>query len=109
MGWREVGKGTNQMTIATQQNSNQDSWCVYLLKCGDGTQYCGISTDVNARLGAHNSSSTGAKYTRSRRPCTLLAVSGPYTHSNALKLEYRVKQQSAKKKLKYLQDCVDFY
>ena len=28
-------------------------WYVYILKCGDGTLYTGITDDVSARLQAH--------------------------------------------------------
>ncbi len=46
---------------------------------------------------AHNSGK-GAKYTRSRRPVELVAASPEMTKSDALKLEYRVKQVPAGKK-----------
>ena len=41
------------------------SWWVYLLRCGDGTLYTGITDDLDRRLAAHNAG-RGAKYTRSR-------------------------------------------
>ena len=44
---------------------------VYLLHCSDGSLYCGWTTDLKARLEAHNSG-TGAKYTRSRLPVELV-------------------------------------
>ena len=44
---------------------------VYLLRCADGTLYCGWTTDMESRLKAHNAG-TGAKYTRSRRPVELI-------------------------------------
>jgi predicted GIY-YIG superfamily endonuclease len=47
---------------------------------------------------AHNSGK-GAKYTRSRRPVELVIASSDMTKSDALKLEYRVKQVSASKKI----------
>ena len=28
-------------------------WCVYILECGDGSYYTGISNDVDARMKAH--------------------------------------------------------
>ena len=40
---------------------------VYLLRCSDGTLYCGWTNDLSARVKAHNAGK-GAKYTRSRRP-----------------------------------------
>jgi len=46
---------------------------------------------------AHNSG-RGAKYTRSRRPVELVAASSEMSKSDALKLEYRVKQVPASKK-----------
>ena len=52
------------------------SWWVYLLRCGDGTLYTGITDDLDRRLAAHNAG-RGAKYTRSRRPVTLVWRKGP--------------------------------
>jgi DNA-binding NtrC family response regulator len=46
----------------------------------------------------HNSGK-GAKYTRSRRPVELVGMSSEMTKSEALKLEYRIKQLSADKKI----------
>ena len=39
----------------------------YMVRCADGSLYCGYSTDPIAREKAHNSAK-GAKYTRSRLP-----------------------------------------
>ncbi len=41
----------------------------------------------------------GAKYTRSRRPVELVGISPEMTKSDALKLEYRIKQLPADKKI----------
>src|SRR3954452_21585513 len=43
---------------------------VYLLRCGDGTLYCGWTTDLGARVAAHGSG-RGARYTRGRGPVAL--------------------------------------
>ncbi|MBW1970142.1 MAG: GIY-YIG nuclease family protein [Deltaproteobacteria bacterium] len=72
-------------------------WVVYLIRCSDESLYCGITNDLKNRLAAHNSGS-GAKYTRSRRPVELVGASSEMTQSDALKLEYRVKQLPAAKK-----------
>ena len=66
-------------------------WVVYLIRCSDGSLYCGITNNLKNRLAAHNSGK-GAKYTRSRRPVELVVASSKMTKSDALKLEYRVKQ-----------------
>ncbi len=44
---------------------------VYLLRCGDGTFYCGWTNNLTARVAAHNRGN-GAKYTRSRLPVELV-------------------------------------
>jgi putative endonuclease len=72
-------------------------WVVYLLRCSDGSLYCGVSNDVGKRLEAHNAGK-GAKYTRSRTPVALVCTSPEMTKSDAHKLEYRVKQAPAQRK-----------
>lgn len=66
-------------------------WYLYILRCGDGTLYTGITTDVERRLEAHRQG-RGAKYTRSRGPLELAYQEKCGTHSEALKREYAVKQ-----------------
>ena len=73
-------------------------WIVYLLRCSDNSLYCGISNDIKNRLIDHNSGK-GAKYTRSRRPVELIGISPEMTKSEALKLEYRIKQLPVDKKI----------
>jgi len=51
-----------------------NAWHVYLVKCADGTLYCGIAKDPVKRLAEHNGVLPGgARYTRGRRPVVLLA------------------------------------
>ena len=76
---------------------NERQWVVYLIRCSDESLYCGITNNLKNRLIAHNSG-RGAKYTRSRRPVELVVASSEMTKSDALKLEYRVKQVPASKK-----------
>ena len=42
-------------------------WCVYILRCSDGSLYAGSTNDLEARLRRHNDG-RGAKYTAGRRP-----------------------------------------
>ena len=78
-------------------------WTVYLVLCNDNSFYCGIAKDVKKRITAHNTGK-GAKYTRSRRPVKLVAVSGEMTKARALKLEYLVKQLPKHEKLDALKE-----
>jgi len=72
-------------------NTLDKSWVIYLLECKDGTLYTGITNDLEKRLASHNAG-TGAKYTRGRRPVTLLEFKTVESQSEALKLEYKIKQ-----------------
>jgi len=72
-------------------------WVVYLIRCSDESLYCGVTNNLKNRLAAHNSG-RGAKYTRSRRPVELVGASSEMTKSDALKLEYRIKQVPASNK-----------
>ena len=72
-------------------------WYLYILRCGDGTLYTGITTDVEKRLEAHRSGK-GAKYTRGRSPLELIYREKCGSHSDALKREVAVKKLSRKQK-----------
>ena len=71
---------------------------VYILECSDSTYYTGYTTDVDRRLETHNLGK-GAKYTRCRRPCRLVYYRACESKSEALKLEYKIKQMSRKEKV----------
>jgi len=76
----------------------ENHWSVYLIRCSDGSLYCGITNHLKKRLEAHNSGK-GSKYTRTRRPVALEAISPKMTKSEALKLEYFIKQVPAHNKV----------
>ena len=46
---------------------------VYLLRCRDGSLYCGWTDDLERRVGTHNAGK-GARYTRSRTPLEFVLV-----------------------------------
>ena len=77
-------------------------WYLYILQCGDGSLYTGITTDVEKRLEAHRSGK-GAKYTRGRSPLELKYREACGTHSDALKRELEVKHLSREEKLALLE------
>jgi putative endonuclease len=74
------------------------TWNVYLVRCADGTLYCGIAVDVAARLTAHDAG-RGARYTRGRGPLELLAVRRCRDHGLALRIEHAVKRLPRAEKL----------
>lgn len=77
-------------------------WNVYILRCADDSLYTGITTDVNRRLKEHNEAKLGAKYTRARRPVTLVYVRRCRTRSKAATIEAALKKLSRLEKLELL-------
>lgn len=69
----------------------------YIVKCSDDTLYTGWTNDIEKRLEAHNSGK-GAKYTKTRRPVSLVYLEKFRTKEEAMKREYAIKQMSRKKK-----------
>ena len=76
-------------------------WKLYILRCGDGTLYTGITMDVAKRLEVHRSGK-GAKYTRSRGPLELVYEEECGDHSAALKRELEIKKLSREEKMKLI-------
>ncbi len=76
----------------------KDTWHVYMVRCSDGTLYTGITNDLEKRIEAHNSGKDGARYTRSRRPVTLVYSEQAKSKSAAAKLEYQIKRLTRLKK-----------
>jgi putative endonuclease len=64
---------------------------VYLLRCGDGSLYCGWTIDVPQRVAAHVAG-RASRYTRSRPPVALAAAWEVPSRSHARRLEARIKQ-----------------
>ena len=73
-------------------------WFMYVVKCSDNSFYTGITTDITRRLYEHNTTSKGAKYTRSRRPVELIYWIDFKDRSTAAKAEARFKKLSRKEK-----------
>lgn len=70
---------------------------VYLLRCADGSLYCGWTTDLVRRLNEHNRGK-GAKYTRSRLPAELIYYEIYEDRHEALSREWHLKRMSRKEK-----------
>lgn len=66
---------------------------IYLLKCNDGSYYCGITNNLQKRTATHNCGK-GAKYTKSRLPVTLVYYETAENKSLALKREIEIKKLS---------------
>ena len=74
----------------------------YLVKCADGTLSPGWPNCLQKRMKAHNEGKNGAKYTRTKRPVTLVYYEGFSTKEEAMRREYEIKQFTRNKKLELL-------
>ncbi len=66
-------------------------WIWYVLRCADGSLYCGITTDLERRLVQHNSG-RGSRYVRSRAPAVVVLHEDVGTRTEALRREREFKR-----------------
>lgn len=69
----------------------------YIVECSDKTFYTGWTNNLEKRIEAHNSGK-GAKYTKTRRPVTLVYYEAFQSKTEAMKREYEIKQYRREKK-----------
>ena len=72
---------------------------VYMLRCGDGSLYTGITTDPVRRLAEHQGQGgRGAKYTAARRAVRMEAIWTAEDRSAASRLERNIKLLAKREK-----------
>ncbi len=74
----------------------------YMVKCADETLYTGWTNQLEKRIKAHNEGKNGAKYTKTKRPVTLVYYEGYRTKEEAMRREYQIKQLTRKQKMELL-------
>ena len=77
---------SEEVSLKTEQ------WYVYMVRCNDGSLYTGITTNLARRVAEHNGSVRGARYTRARRPVSLVYDEGCPDRSSASRHEWQLKQ-----------------
>ena len=70
---------------------------VYLIRCSDGSLYCGWSTDPDRRFSQHQRGAA-SRYTRTRLPLELVWTREFPTRSEAMREEARIKRLPARQK-----------
>ena len=78
----------------------------YLLRCADGTLYCGWTNDLEKRVAAHNAGE-GAKYTKTRRPVQLVYRETFTTKQEAMRREAEIKRLTRREKLALIASSPD--
>lgn len=70
----------------------------YLVRCADGSLYCGWTNHLEERVRAHNEG-RGAKYTKSRRPVELVYFEVFASKREAMRREWEMKRMSRAEKM----------
>lgn len=78
-------------------STSPSQWFLYIIQTEEQTLYTGITTDVQRRLAQHQTGK-GAKYVKGRGTLTVMYQIQVESRSQALKLEYRIKQLTRTKK-----------
>ena len=88
---------------SVQGDESKEMHYIYLVRCSDDSLYCGWTTDLKRRIDAHNGHiSGGAKYTRGRRPVTLVYAESFHQKQEAQRREYAIKRMAKTKKLRLI-------
>lgn len=82
------------------------AYSVYLLACAGDKLYTGIAIDVSKRFEMHILGK-GAKFTKANPPSEILFKHEVGNLSDALKMEYRIKQLPKSKKVPFFQALAD--
>ena len=88
---------------SVQGDESKEMHYIYLVRCSDDSLYCGWTTDLKRRIDAHNGHIPGgAKYTRGRRPVTLVYAESFHQKQEAQSREYAIKLMTKTKKLRLI-------
>jgi putative endonuclease len=83
-------------------------WYVYVLRCADDTLYTGIAVDVARRVDEHNSHDRlAARYTRGRRPVSVVYQEALPTRAEAARREHAIKRLNRRDKERLIAERVD--
>jgi putative endonuclease len=96
---RSIPRGYNWWVAMSSRNE----WYLYILRCRDGSFYTGITTDVQRRVAMHNEGKA-ARYSRGRRPVTLIHVEKCRNKTDALQREHAIKELTRKEKENYVKN-----
>ena len=97
IGYTYHGKRYHFLEDYNKDNKEKQIAYTYILRCADGTYYCGWTDDIDERIKTHNDRK-GAKYTRGRTPVKLVYLEQYDTKSEAMSREYAIKRLSRKQK-----------
>lgn len=92
------------------ENEESVQWSLYLVRTAQGSLYTGVTTDVQRRFVEHENKdkkNKGAKALRGKGPLALVFNIVVGSRSDALKLEYRIKQLGRTEKERLINRTAD--
>ena len=81
--------------------SNNDGWCLYVLKCRNNYLYIGVTNNLERRVKEH-ADGKGSKFVRSWRPFEIVRVIPCKDGREARSMEYQLKKMKRSKKMEVL-------
>jgi putative endonuclease len=102
--YRRMLRGMEAKAVA--ESGGAAVWHLYVLRCGDGSLYTGVTTDIERRFRAHQEGKA-ARYTRTHGPVGLVYREACGTRSQALSRECAVKSLKRGKKEDLIAGCTD--
>ena len=85
-----------------KQIIKKSDYCVYVLKCNDGSLYTGYTSNLANRIKLHNDG-YASKYTRARRPVDVVWSKRSKNRRYAMLTEVRIKKLKRQDKLKLIE------
>ena len=83
--------------MTEKEDSPDNAWLTYIVRCVDGSLYTGITNDLIRRCEQHNAGAA-SRYTRSRLPVVLVYQEVQGSRSGATKRELEIKALSRQEK-----------
>ncbi|OPX90071.1 MAG: GIY-YIG nuclease superfamily protein [Pelotomaculum sp. PtaB.Bin104] len=93
----QISRLVDDLLRVTRITRNQGPY-TYILQCSDGSYYTGWTTDLDARLKAHNEGK-GARYTRSRLPVRLVYWEAQPDRRAAMRREAKIRKLKRNEKI----------
>ena len=81
-------------------------WCVYMIECGDGSLYTGITTGIARRFREHREGRRGARYLRARVPVAVVYLERGHDRGSALRREAAIKRLDRSEKIHLKQSVI---
>lgn len=95
--YRRMLRLMKERDASAESGRAEAAWHLYILRCGDGSYYTGVTTDIPRRVREHQDGKA-SRYTRTHQPVVLVHREEYGSRSQALSRECAVKSLSRQAK-----------